>query len=241
MAEQLRLDKYLAEMGIGTRSELKTWIRKGRVKINGEICNKPEQKVDALADVICFDDSRIQYSKYVYYMLHKPAGVVSATVDNVSRTVLDLIKDRQGKDLFPVGRLDKDTEGLLLITNDGDLAHQLLSPRKHVDKVYYAKVKGKVTEEDGKAFSTGVDIGEDSLTLPAKLNILKSAEISEVELTIQEGKFHQVKRMFEAIGKEVIYLKRLSMGSLVLDPVLAPGEYRGLTDDELRYLKELNQ
>lgn len=241
MAEQLRLDKYLAEMGIGTRSELKTWIRKGRVKINGEICNKPEQKVDALADVICFDDSRIQYSKYVYYMLHKPAGVVSATVDNVSRTVLDLIKDRQGKDLFPVGRLDKDTEGLLLITNDGDLAHQLLSPRKHVDKVYYAKVKGKVTKEDGKVFSTGVDIGEDSLTLPAKLNILKSAEISEVELTIQEGKFHQVKRMFEAIGKEVIYLKRLSMGSLVLDPVLAPGEYRGLTDDELRYLKELNQ
>jgi 16S rRNA pseudouridine516 synthase len=137
-------------------------------------------------------------------MLNKPAGVVSATNDNVSKTVLDLIQDKQGKDLFPVGRLDKDTEGLLIITNDGDLAHQLLSPKKHVDKVYYAKVQGKVTDEDKEAFLSGVKIEEDCLTLPAKLNILKSEEISEIELTIQEGKFHQVKRMFEAVGKEVL-------------------------------------
>jgi 16S rRNA pseudouridine516 synthase len=241
MAEQLRLDKYLADMGIGTRSELKLWIRKGRVRVNGEICNKPETKIDLQSDKIYFDEKRVNYIKNVYYMLHKPAGVVSATMDNVSQTVLDLIKDRQGKELFPVGRLDKDTEGLLLITNDGELAHQLLSPKKHVDKVYYARVKGRVTENDADAFSTGVDIGEEKLTLPAKLVILKSGDLSEVELTIQEGKFHQVKRMFEAVGKEVIYLKRLSMGSLKLDPALEPGEYRELTEEEIRYLKELNQ
>ncbi|MDD3173121.1 MAG: pseudouridine synthase [Herbinix sp.] len=241
MALQLRLDKYLADMGMGTRSEIKTWIRKGRVKINGEICNKPEKKVTIKSDEVYFDETKVIYMEYLYFMLHKPVGVVSATMDNVSKTVLDLIKDKQGKDLFPVGRLDKDTEGLLIITNDGDLAHQLLSPKKHVDKVYYAKVKGKITEDDKEAFSIGVDIGEDSRTLPAKLIIIKSDEISEIELTIQEGKFHQVKRMFEAIGKEVIYLKRLSMGGLGLDQGLAPGEYRELTQEEIRYLKEINK
>lgn len=237
MSEQLRLDKYLADMNIGTRSELKTWIRKGRVKVNADICRSPEQKVSA-ADVICFDDKQINYVDYVYLMLHKPAGVVSATNDNVSRTVLDLVEDKQRKDLFPVGRLDKDTEGLLLLTNDGDLAHRLLSPKKHVDKVYYAKINGRVTEEDDKAFQEGVDIGEERMTLPAKLKIISSDEISEIELTLQEGKFHQVKRMFEAVGKEVIYLKRISMGSLILDPSLAPGEYRSLTEEELEQLKK---
>lgn len=237
MAEQLRLDKYLADMGIGTRSELKNWIRKGRVKVNGSVCNKPEQKVSVSADEIFFDEKSIKYVSYVYIMLHKPAGVVSATMDNVSKTVLDLIQDKQRKDLFPVGRLDKDTEGLLLLTNDGELAHQLLSPKKHVDKVYYAKVNGKVSEDDKTAFTSGVDIGEEKLTLPAVLNIIRSDDISEIELTIQEGKFHQVKRMFEAVGKEVIYLKRLSMGSLILDSKLAPGEYRDLTQEEIDYLK----
>jgi pseudouridine synthase len=237
---QLRLDKYLADMGVGSRSELKNWIRKGRVKINGEIVDKPETKVNLQTDEISFDDKKINYVEYLYYMLHKPAGVVSATMDNLSKTVLDLIEDKQGKDLFPVGRLDKDTEGLLLITNDGDLAHQLLSPKKHVDKVYYAKVKGKVTSEDGQAFENGVDIGEESLTMPAKLAILVSGEISEIELTIQEGKFHQVKRMFEAVDKEVIYLKRLSMGGLTLDPNLALGEYRELTAEEITCLKNHN-
>jgi len=241
MAEQLRVDKYLADMGIGTRSDIKLWIRKGRVKVNGEVCKKPEAKIIIDRDEILFDDSKVDYSKYLYFMLNKPAGVVSATKDHISKTVLDLIIDKQGKDLFPVGRLDKDTEGLLLITNDGDLAHQLLSPRKHVDKVYYAKVQGKVTKADRDAFLVGVQIDEDYITLPAQLTILKSEDISEIELTIQEGKFHQVKRMFEAVGKEVIFLKRLSMGGLSLDPELLPGKYRSLTVAEVEYLKNLKQ
>ena len=239
MAEQLRLDKYLADMGIGTRSELKLWIRKGRVMVNGEVCKKPEAKVFIDKDEIMFDDSKVGYAKYIYFMLNKPAGVVSATKDNVSKTVLELITDKQGKDLFPVGRLDKDTEGLLLLTNDGDLAHQLLAPKKHVDKVYYAKVQGKVTKEDKDAFLSGVLIDEDYVTLPAQLNIIKSDEISEIELTIQEGKFHQVKRMFDAVDKEVIFLKRISMGGLSLDPELQPGEFRRLTDAEVEYLKSI--
>lgn len=237
MAEQLRLDKYLADMGIGTRSEIKSYIRKGRVKLNLETCTKPEQKVLPEKDTVTFDDAPVGYIKYQYYMLHKPAGVVSATEDNVNTTVLELIKDRTCKDMFPVGRLDKDTEGLLLITNDGELAHRLLSPKKHVDKVYYAKIEGRVTKEDAATFEKGVDIGEDTMTLPAKLKILVSDEISEIELTIQEGKFHQVKRMFEAVNKKVLYLKRLSMGSLVLDQTLKPGEYRELTEEELIQLK----
>jgi 16S rRNA pseudouridine516 synthase len=240
MAEQYRLDKYLADMGLGTRSEIKEWIRKGRVTINGQICKKPETKVSVSKDEVYFDDSKIMYVDYVYFMLHKPAGVVSATIDNVNTTVLDLIEDKKGKELFPVGRLDKDTEGLLIITNDGDLTHQLLSPKKHVDKVYYAKVAGKITKDDQRLFLEGVDIGEDVLTLPAKLKIIKSEDISEIELTIQEGKFHQVKRMFEAVGKEVIYLKRISMGGLSLDPSLALGDYRELTTEEVTFLKGLN-
>jgi len=238
MAKQLRLDKYLADMGIGTRSEIKLWIRKGRVKVNDVVVNTPESKV-TMEDTIYFDDRKVSYHKFSYYMLHKPAGVVSATRDNYSQTVLDLIDDARRKDLFPVGRLDKDTEGLLLITNDGDLAHKLLSPKKHVDKVYYAKVRGEVNEEDQKAFLEGVMIDEDYRTLPAKLTILQSGDISEIELTIQEGKFHQVKRMFQAVGKEVIYLKRLSMGCLTLDENLQPGEYRELTEDEVWQLKNM--
>ena len=236
MAVQLRLDKFLADMGIGTRSEIKSWIRKGRVKVNNIVVKKPETKV-TLDDDIYFDERKVSYQKLVYYMLHKPAGVISATRDNFSQTVLDLITDKKRKDLFPVGRLDKDTEGLLLITNDGELAHQLLSPKKHVDKVYYAEVKGVVTEEDQKAFQEGVMIEDNYRTLPAQLTILKSDSISEIELTIQEGKFHQVKRMFLAVGKEVIYLKRLSMGPLKLDEQLQPGEYRELTENEVLQLK----
>ena len=169
-------------------------------------------------------------------MLHKPAVVISATKDDRDKTVLDLITDKKRNDLFPVGRLDKDTEGLLLITNDGELAHRLLSPKKHVDKVYYAKVQGKVDESDVKAFADGVDIGDDTLAKSADLRILKSEEESEIELTITEGRFHQVKRMFHAVGKEVIYLKRLSMGSLALDKTLTKGEYRSLTEEEIKKL-----
>ncbi|MDF2907292.1 MAG: ribosomal small subunit pseudouridine synthase [Herbinix sp.] len=238
MAGQLRLDKYLADMGIGTRSEIKDWIRKGRVQLNDEVCNKPESKVILGNDRVSFDNAMIGYMKNQYIMLHKPAGVVSATNDNVNTTVLDLIDELKCKDLFPVGRLDKDTEGLLLITNDGELAHQLLSPKKHVDKVYYAKVRGRVTEEDKNAFLQGVDIKDEELTMPANLKIISSDEISEVELTLHEGRFHQVKRMFEAVDKEVFYLKRLSMGSLRLDPELKLGEYRELTEEELAGLKK---
>lgn len=238
MAQQLRLDKYLADMGIGTRSEIKVWIRQGRVSLKGEICRKPETKVEISSDEVLFDNQAVVYACFEYYMLHKPAGVVSVTTDKLSTTVLDLITDKKRKDLFPVGRLDKDTEGLLLITNDGELSHNLLSPKKHVDKVYYAKVRGKVTEEDKQLFQTGVDIGDPELTLPAELTVIKSGDISEIELILREGRFHQVKRMFEAVGKEVIYLKRISMGSLTLDPTLKPGEYRSLTPEEIQQLKE---
>ena len=178
----------------------------------------------------------MQYAEFEYYMLNKPAGCVSATSDNLHKTVLELIDTKVRKDLFPVGRLDIDTEGLLLITNDGALAHQLLSPKKHVDKTYYAEIEGMITNEDVVAFKEGLDIGENTLTLPAKLVILESGTISKIEVTIQEGKYHQVKRMFEAVGKRVVYLKRLSMGTLTLDETLKPGEYRQLTPEEIEHL-----
>lgn len=233
---KLRLDKYLADMGCGTRSQVKKAISSRAVQVNGEIVKSADLKIDTEQDEVLFHGAPIRYADYEYYMLHKPAGVVSATEDSKETTVIDLIVEKQRKDLFPVGRLDKDTEGLLLITNDGDLAHRLLSPKKHVDKTYYARVQGKVTNDDVKAFKVGVDIGEEKLTLPAELNILKSAEESEIELTICEGKFHQVKRMFQAVGKEVVYLKRLRMGTLVLDETLKVGEYRKLTEKELKDL-----
>ncbi|BCN30545.1 pseudouridine synthase [Anaeromicropila herbilytica] len=238
MKEVLRLDKYLCDMGIGTRSEVKTYMKKGRVTVNDVIVKEPEKKIDINKDLVTFDHNKVGYVSYEYYMLNKPAGVVSATSDNTCDTVIDLIESAARKDLFPVGRLDKDTEGLLLITNDGALTHQLLSPKKHVGKVYYAKVRGVVTEEDVRIFREGVVISEDFKALPAELVILQSDEISEIELTIYEGKFHQVKRMFEAVEKEVIYLKRLSMGILKLDENLAVGEYRELTKEELLSLKK---
>lgn len=233
---KLRLDKYLAEMNLGTRSEVKKLITKGQIQVNGAIVKKPELKLDPTSDRVQYQGREITYVIYEYYMLNKPSGVISATEDKRDTTVIDLIESRQRKDLFPVGRLDKDTEGLLLITNDGALAHRLLSPKKHVDKTYYAKISGEVTKEDIETFEKGVCIGEEKLTLPAKLVILKSDAESEIELTIQEGRFHQVKRMFQAVGKEVVYLKRLSMGSLSLDPSLKPGEYRKLTKEEMEQL-----
>ena len=235
----LRLDKYLADMQVGTRSEVKQMIRKGLVTVDGLVIKKPEEKVDYESQVVTCGGVIVSYQQYEYYMLNKPAGVVSATEDPRDQTVIDLIEDRRRKDLFPAGRLDKDTEGLLLITNDGALAHDLLSPKKHVDKKYYARIEGAVTEEDIKMFQEGVDIGEKKMTLPAVLTILRSGEESEITLTICEGKFHQVKRMFEAVGKKVTYLKRLSIGSLVLDEQLLPGEYRTLTEQELTQLKQM--
>ena len=245
----MRLDKYLAEMGVGTRQEVKKQIRQGKVTVNGTVVKAADTKIDETCDEVTIGGRNISYVSYEYYMLNKPGGVVSATEDRRDTTVIDLIKDKKRKDLFPVGRLDKDTEGLLLITNDGDLAHRLLAPKKHVDKTYYAKVSGKVTEEDVARLAEGVDIGEKDLTRPARLEILSTWESdtgseengkrweSEIRLTIHEGKFHQVKRMMEALGKKVTYLKRLSMGPLALPADLPTGKYRLLTEKELELLK----
>ncbi|MBS6395599.1 MAG: rRNA pseudouridine synthase [Clostridiales bacterium] len=234
----MRLDKYLCETGFGTRSEVKAFLKKGMVTVDGETVKKSEQKIDEnTARVVC-NGQKAVYAAFTYIMLHKPAGVVSATEDKRERTVLDLLDADSGRDLFPVGRLDKDTEGLLLLTNDGGLAHDLLSPRKHVDKTYYARIEGKVTEAHVRQFQEGLDIKEKHLTLPAKLQILKSSDESEILVTIQEGRFHQVKRMFQAVDCRVIFLKRMSMGSLVLDESLRPGQYRHLTEKEIKDLKE---
>lgn len=236
----MRLDKYLAEMGVGTRQEVKKQIRQGKAAVNGTVVKAADTKIDETSDEVTISGRNISYVSYEYYMLNKPAGVVSATEDRRDTTVIDLIKEKKRKDLFPVGRLDKDTEGLLLITNDGDLAHRLLTPKKHVDKVYYAKIDGMVTEEDVKRFAEGINIGaeEEEMTRPAKLDIMKSAEESEIRLTIHEGKFHQVKRMFLAVGKEVTYLKRERMGTLCLDENLKPGEYRLLTEEEIENVRK---
>lgn len=234
----IRLDKYLADMGSGTRSEAKQMIRKGRVTVDGQIIRKPEFKIDQEKAVVFADGTELSYVDFEYYMLNKPAGVVSATEDAKERTVVELIESRKRKDLFPVGRLDKDTEGLLLITNDGLLAHRLLAPKKHVDKTYFARVNGFVTEDTARQFLDGIDIGirEEEKTMPAKLEIIQAGEISEVRLTIQEGRYHQVKRMFQAVKMEVLYLKRETMGALKLDPELAAGAYRPLTKAELESL-----
>lgn len=236
---KLRLDKYLADAGLGTRSEVKQMVRKGRITIDGAICKQSDVKVDTESMAVCVDGRAVSYAEVSYYMLHKPAGVVSATTDAKDKTVIDLIKEEKRRDLFPVGRLDKDTEGLLLITNDGKLANRLLAPGKHVDKCYFAKINGPVTEEMVKIFAEGVDIGDERLTLPARLTILDSGETeSEIEITITEGRYHQIKRMFEAVGLSVTYLKRLRMGKLVLDDNLPCGEYRKLTQQEIDALKE---
>lgn len=235
----IRLDKYLADMGCGTRQEVKKLIRSGQVSVDGAVVKKPDTKVEQTVQEVCLNGEKVGYESFEYYMLNKPAGVISATEDRSCQTVVDLIKEKKRKDLFPVGRLDKDTEGLLLITNDGELAHRLLSPKKHVDKCYFARVSGKVTEDDVRSFENGVNIGsleQPVITMPGKLEIITSDEISQIHLTIQEGKFHQVKRMFQAVGKEVIYLKRLRMGTLVLDENLSIGEYRPLTKEELEKL-----
>lgn len=239
MGERIRLDKFLTEMNLGTRTQIKEAARKGRIQVNGETEKKSDRKIDPDGDQVTFDSLPISYAKMEYYMLNKPQGVVSATRDRLHSTVVDLITDRKRNDLFPVGRLDLDTEGLLLITNDGDLTHRLLSPKKHVDKVYYARIEGELPSDWEERFAQGILLEDGTCTLPSKLELLGSdSESREVRLTIHEGKFHQVKRMFEALDCRVTYLKRLSMGTLALDPNLEPGQYRELTEDELNRLKE---
>lgn len=236
----MRIDKFLANQDIGSRSQVKQYIKKGMISVNGTVCKSPEQKIDENTDQISYNGTVIGYQKHHYYMLNKPAGCVSATNDNLHTTILDLLKGSVSvKNLFPVGRLDIDTEGLLLITDDGELSHNLLSPSKHVAKTYFARIDGLVTEEHIKAFKAGLDIGDDKPTKPGTL-FIKSANpdtsTSEILLTITEGRYHQVKRSFEVLGMKVTYLKRLSMGSLALDEALAPGEFRELTDSELQAL-----
>ncbi len=241
MKSLVRLDKYLADMGIGTRSQVKEKIRKGLVSVNGQTASGPEQKVDTGTDQILFAGTPVGYVHYEYYMLNKPSGVLSAARDKRAKTVVDLIDEKKRKDLFPAGRLDKDTQGLLIITNDGPLAHDLLSPKKHVPKVYYARIEGCVSEADVQAFSRGLKVDEDLTAQPARLTVITVSQKenqSHVLIEIHEGKFHQLKRMFLAIGKSVLFLKRLTMGPLHLDPTLLPGQYRSLTEDEIRLLKE---
>lgn len=324
----MRLDKFLADMGVGSRSDLKKAIRKSLVTVNGAVEKDPGAQVSA-EDRICFDGAEIRYAEQQYYMLHKPAGVLSASEDRRQTTVVDLIRDAAStdasaanasaadyhaagghdtttavesavgghddgsiarstedelvrKDLFPVGRLDKDTEGLLIITNDGLLAHQLLVPKHHIDKTYYAIVTGTITEDDQRAFTRGIRYDEKLTALPATLRVLSTGKtvaalrralgftatserllrtrlagpafigaeepaditdntlVSEVEITIQEGKFHQIKKMVKALpgGKEILYLRRITMGALRLDPDLAPGEFRKLRQEEIKILKD---
>lgn len=234
----MRLDKYLAHYGIGTRKEVKSYIRKGFVKVNSQIIKKDDFKVDIEKDCVEFHDEIIQYKPYVYIMLNKPAGYVSASQDQIHSTVVDLIKGYENYDLFPVGRLDKDTEGLLILTNDGDFSHKLLSPRRHHLKLYYAKVDGIVDENDIKKFKEGIYI-DDYQCFPANLSIINIGENeSEVYIEIFEGKFHQIKRMVQALGKKVTYLKRVQIKTLKLDENLKLGQYRELTDHELFDLKK---
>lgn len=230
----MRLDKFLCENGCGTRSQVKQLVRQGRVLINGTLCKAADYKIDEKKDIVSVDGKELSYTEFVYYMFHKPAGCVSATKDNRDKTVLDYLKAEDYRnDLFPVGRLDKDTEGLLLLTNDGSLAHRLLSPKKHVPKTYYVKTQKPLTAEQVRLLEEGVDIGEEKKTLPAAVEVTKETEIL---LTISEGKFHQVKRMLHAVDNEVLYLKRLSMGTLRLDEQLKKGEYRALTGEEIEHL-----
>ncbi|OUM94436.1 MAG: 16S rRNA pseudouridine(516) synthase [Thermobacillus sp. ZCTH02-B1] len=239
---RMRLDKLLAHAGCGTRSEIKRAVRLGRVEVNGLAVRDPGMAVDPEADRVFWDGEPVRYREYVYFMLNKPPGVISATEDPRERTVIDLLKpEDRVRDPFPVGRLDKDTEGLLLITNDGRLAHELLSPRKHVDKVYEAVVAGAVDDADVRAFASGVTLDDGYRTMPADLVVRdvrdgEDGPLSDVTVTLREGKFHQVKRMFEAVGKRVVRLRRVAMGPLRLDPSLPPGDYRELTEEEMRAL-----
>jgi 16S rRNA pseudouridine516 synthase len=234
---KLRIDKFLANMGFGTRKEVKKLLKTGTVRLNDETVKDAKIHIDVNRDSVIVNGEVIEYKEFIYLMMNKPQGVISATEDSKDETVVDLLQLEDAHyEPFPVGRLDKDTEGFVLLTNNGKLAHELLSPKKHVPKTYYARIQGVVTEEDVAKFKIGVTLDDGYETKPGDLVILNSGEISEIELTITEGKFHQVKRMFIAVDKKVTYLKRLSIGPLKLDPTLELGEYRELTDEEIELL-----
>ncbi|WP_347862530.1 pseudouridine synthase [Salimicrobium sp. PL1-032A] len=236
----MRIDKLLANMGFGTRKEVRTLLKGGSVRVNETPLKNGKTHVDPENDIITVGGEEVEYKEFIYLMMNKPGELISATEDANDWTVIDILQpEDQIFDPFPVGRLDKDTEGLLLLTNDGQLSHRLTSPKKDVGKTYFAQVSGEVTEEDVAAFREGVTLDDGYVTKPADLRILEAAPVSEIEMTITEGKYHQVKRMFEARGKTVEFLKRVSMGELPLDPELEPGEYRELTEEELEYLKKI--
>lgn len=240
MSSWIRLDKYLSDMGVGTRSEVREKIQKGRVQVDGKTVKIPKTKVQSDVSTVLCEGKEIVYHALEYYMMNKPAGWVCATTDPQEKTVLDLMDQQKRKDLSIAGRLDKDTEGLVLLTNDGMLIHQLLAPGKHVGKLYYARVRGCVSFEDVEIFAQGMQVEEDFCALPAKLiplSVSEEREESEILLELWEGKFHQVKRMFTAVGKEVLYLKRWTLGALSLDEKLEVGQYRALTAEELESLK----
>lgn len=250
----IRLDKYLADSGFGTRSEVRSLVKSGSVSINEEIIKDAGLRIDSEKDQIKVRGKAVSYSEYEYYMLHKPTGVITASSDKKEKTVVDLIDSKKRRDLFPVGRLDRDTEGLLLITNDGELAHKLLAPGKHVDKKYMAIVSGELPSDVVEQFEKGLDIGDEKLTKPARLRVYSSrdeyiSKVSEdkqdsylldkynnnnsiIEIIITEGRYHEIKRMFEAVGCNVEYLKRYSMGKLELDMNLRPGEYKEISRAE---------
>ena len=230
----MRLDKFLCDTAGLTRTEAKNAVKKGQIAVNGQVQKAADFKVKENTDTVTFQGKPLSYAAFHYYILHKPAGVITATEDKKESTVMDILREEKVKNLFPVGRLDKDTEGLLLITDDGELAHNLLSPKKHVDKEYLVKVRDSISEEDCRKLSEGVDIGDEKPTAPAKVERVAEKEIL---LTIREGRFHQVKRMLQAVGNEVLYLKRLSMGRLRLPEDLEKGAYRPLSEEEIYKIK----
>lgn len=236
-----RLDKFLVNLGYGSRNEIKNIAKTGRIFVNGEKIVKTDIKIDENADEIVFCGEKVQYKEHIYIMLNKKAGYVTANHDNLSETVFDLLDEKLRKmQLFAIGRLDKDTEGLLLITNDGDLSHGLMSPKKHVDKVYYAEVSGEILTQHVEKFAQGVVFEDGTKCKPAKLEIIKSGDKSKAYVTISEGKFHQVKIMFRTINCKVSYLKRVKIAELCLDDTLKLGEYRFLTEKEEQYLKNIS-
>lgn len=232
----MRLDKFLCEMNMGTRGQVKAFVRQGMVTVNGKPVKSPDEKIDENTDQVTFKGQSLRYRKYVYYMLHKPEGVVSATNDNTADTVVSLLGEDRRRDIFPVGRLDKDSTGLLLLTNDGELAHLLLSPKRHVDKTYQVTVERSLTQEEISRLEQGLDIDEEHLTLPARVSVGTG---SIIYITVHEGKFHQIKRMLQAVDNRVLALKRTEFACLQLDENLKPGEYRALTETEIQKLKSL--
>lgn len=239
MGKKQRLDKILSNMGYGSRKDVKKFIKDGRVEINNKLVKENNIRIDPYNSNITFDKSPVVYREYIYLMMNKPQDVVSSTDDPTNETVLDLLEyEHLIFEPFPAGRLDKDTEGFIFLTNDGKLAHELLSPKKGIGKTYYAEIDGYVKEDYISQFEEGIVLDDGYKTLPSKLKILESSIFSKIELTITEGKYHQVKRMFQALDMEVNYLKRISIGPLVLDETLDLGEYRELNEEEIQLLKE---